>query len=383
MVYVDHRLAGAGVLRGGAAMIEYHKVLVEVAPSHRITARRMVVGSGRVTLSESVSTSDNTGTFGASERVTHIVAAMAPNGLVTRMEQFDEGDGEAARARLAELAAANPFDDNLAMDGSRRWFTAMVDADWDSVSDLLHPDFVLEDRRPMFGSIIDGRDASLEWNRATVALGLTGVTLEGLAFRGDRLVLVQRTWHAADFELTSLCLIEVDQSGRCQWSALYDPDQLEDALDDLDARFLQREGAPYVSWLHPNLAAFRRAHNEHDFATLRRLYRHDVVMVDRRPTGAGVIEGVDAVMAFHQAMAEVVPSHRLIIRRFLALGDHLELVESVSSGEATEAGAGAHEIVRLIVALLDENGLVARYEHFAPADEAAARARFDELGGVG
>jgi hypothetical protein len=242
VVYVDHRPAGAGEIRGVEALLAYHRAFFDVAPSHRITARRMVVGAGRAILSEFVSTSDDTAMLGPSERVTHVVSVISPAGSVTRMEQFDEHDAEAARARLDELSETAPFDDNVAMDGGRRWFHAMVDGDWETATNMLRPDYVMEDRRPMFGTTFQGRDGMAGWMRETMAIGLTGVALEPIALRGDRLALCSRAWLSRDFEVTSLCLIETDDAGLAAWAALYDPDQLEEALDELEARFVAGEG---------------------------------------------------------------------------------------------------------------------------------------------
>ncbi|MBV8960437.1 MAG: nuclear transport factor 2 family protein, partial [Actinobacteria bacterium] len=386
IVSFDHRPAGYGEMRGADALIARHQAMVEIAPDYALLWTRILAVDTHGSLAESVavSTSD-TGAEYANPRL-FITRARTPQGPITRFESFDLEQESLAWERYRALSAASEgepgnaarhaADDNVAMDGSRRWFHAMVDGEWDTAIDLLHPDYVMEDRRPTFGTRFPNREAMVPWMRETMAIGLTGVTLDTIALRGERLALCSRAWLARDFEVTSLCLMETDEEGRAVWAALYDPDQLEEALDELEARYLAGEGAPYASWMTAS-SAFRRSFNQHDWAALRELYTPDVVMVDHRNAGLGTLSGVDAVIDYHRAMADITPTHRLVLRRIPRIGPQLIVIEAVTRGDGAEGGAGTHELVRWMAMALDERGRVRRTEQFT--DEAAASARFDEL----
>src|SRR5439155_1460142 len=79
--------------------------------------------------------------------------------------------------------------------------------------------------------------------------GLVGVELEPIASRGDLLTVLRRTWLASDYEMTSVCLVEVDDEGRAVFSALWDGDEVDAAMAELEQRFLAGEGAAHADWL--------------------------------------------------------------------------------------------------------------------------------------
>ncbi|HZQ86379.1 MAG TPA: nuclear transport factor 2 family protein, partial [Acidimicrobiales bacterium] len=383
VVYIDHRPVGAGEIRGVDAVVAYQRAFVDVAPSHHMTLRRIFVGTGRAAIDELVSSTDEAGDVGASERVNYTIFVASPAGLITRMEQFGEHDFRAANARLAELSSLNPLDDNVAMDASRRWLSAMVEGDWDTVTDLMRPEYRLEDRRPMFGSVFPNREATLAWFRATRALDLTGGEIEAIAMRGQRLALYRRTFIAQGLELTSMCLIETDADGRAMRGDLYDPDQLDEAIIELEERFLAGEGAPHEPWLRASLAGRPQAHAERDWDALRTIYASDIVLVDHRPAGSGEYRGVDAVLDYHRAMVEVASTHRQIVRRQLGIINRVVLAELVSGSDEVEGDVGRYEVVSVLVTVHDPAGHPTRMERFELDQLDDAWARFDELAGEG
>jgi hypothetical protein len=54
--------------------------------------------------------------------------------------------------------------------------------------------------------------------------------------RGDALVAMRRAWIAQGFDMTSIILVPVDGAGRAVWSAIFDVDDLDAAMAELDGR---------------------------------------------------------------------------------------------------------------------------------------------------
>jgi hypothetical protein len=238
LVVVDHRPAGFGELHGADEMLARHRAMVDVAPDYRVNNSRYLAFSERAVFAQTASIFHGKG-GGAYDLGRLLVSTLrTPHGPVDRVEYFDAGQLELAWERFHALTGPTRADDNLAMVMSRRWFPALVEGDWDTVAGLLAPSFVLEDRRPMFASRFDGPEAAMEWFRATASLGLGGVDLEPIATRGDHIAVLRRSWLASDYEMTSLCLVEVDEEGRAAFAVLWDGDEVDAALAELDERFL-------------------------------------------------------------------------------------------------------------------------------------------------
>jgi hypothetical protein len=212
-------------------------------------------------------------------------------------------------------------------------------------------------------------------------LGLEGATVEPVAMRGERLAVVRVALTARDFEVVALLLVETGDEGRGLRTILYDLDDLEDALDELDERFLAGEGAAHASWLRQALIGIRRAQSQRDWDALRQIYANDVVLDDHRPAGAGEQRGVEFVLDYDRAMVELAPTYRLVVRRHLAIGDHIALAELVSGSDDTEGDVGRYEVASLIISVHGPEGRITRTERFAIDDLDAAWTRYRELGG--
>ena len=81
------------------------------------------------------------------------------------------------------------------------------------------------------------------------------------------------------------------------------------------------------------------------------------------------------------AITEIAPSYRNVVRRHLAIGDHIVLAEFAGVSEEQSGGAGSYEVVSLLVTTHDAAGRMTRMERFAIDDLDAAWACYHELGG--
>lgn len=102
-VAVDLRPAGAGEFRGGDAITDYNRVMVELAPSHRHVVRRVAAIAERAVLCEVQS-----GDVGGSHEMASLFVLRVDDDRITRIEQFRLDDLDGARARFDELSATQP-----------------------------------------------------------------------------------------------------------------------------------------------------------------------------------------------------------------------------------------------------------------------------------
>ncbi len=172
--------------------------------------------------------------------------------LVSRCEVFDESDIDAALAKFDELTQPAPQPDNAASRIADRYWTHFVSRDWDALTEILADDFSSDDRRRMVGAgVRHGRDAEIEDLRAITDLGLTNVTSTFIATRGERLLLGHVCFsgpaHQPETATTEILgVIEIDPDQRIKATVVFDPDDIDAAFDELDARYLAGEAAAHA-----------------------------------------------------------------------------------------------------------------------------------------
>ena len=210
--------------------------------------------------------------------------------LVNRCEMFDETDIGAALASFDELDRPAPLLENAATRTWARSIDAFNRRDMNGYLALMTTNGRLEDRRKGLGALLDGparRKAIQELFEPPESWRLS---TEPIAIRGSRLSLTReccRDTDAPDQPITVevLTAIEVDDDDLIQYTVSFDPDDIDAAFEELDARYLVGEAAPYArTWsvMTRTCAAFNRGELP---ATTP-----DSVFVDHRPVLA-----VDAV----------------------------------------------------------------------------------------
>jgi len=116
---------------------------------------------------------------------------------------------------------------------------AFAARDWDWLRDRLAVDIAVEDRRTTVNAgPAAGRESVIALFRGFADVGFETLEQEPIATRGDRLALLRRVYRsAAGFELAMLAVAEANVQGLAAGLVLFDPDELDAALAELDARF--------------------------------------------------------------------------------------------------------------------------------------------------
>src|SRR4029079_11716341 len=109
----------------------------------------------------------------------------AAEGLLNRIEVFDETDLDKALARFEELHPSERKLQNAVTRVGERDTSAFASRDWVGFADLVADDFFIEDRRSTVNAgIRRGREAEIEDHRAAAEVGFTDVTWTAVATRG-------------------------------------------------------------------------------------------------------------------------------------------------------------------------------------------------------
>jgi ketosteroid isomerase-like protein len=300
------------------------------------------------------------------------------DGRITNVELFPETDLDGALTRFEQLhprVSGSAVAENRAVVGARRMHEAYLRGDWAAVEALITDDVICDDRRPGFQYTLRGRDQWVEQYRAMEAIGVRRLEAVPLATRGDRLALCRSLGGSSaertDAPLTEvLTLTAVDDAGRTTETVVFEPDDIDTAFAELDARYLAGEGARYAETLEPLL----------DFATARlgdwdrwtELIADEITFTDNRPAALGLIQGRDALVRALYAESQ----ERELVLTVEAI-DH-GVVWYVSSTTGTSA-EGMHAEWRHHNVCQLEGGLVSRIELFDLDDQAVALAAFERL----
>jgi hypothetical protein len=238
-VQVDHRHAAGLRLEGDDAIATFRVLfsLDEFTLARELLAARgdlLALTRGRVRFVD--------GQAGQSE-VEHLTLfECSADGLIvsdTGFEPYDLRRAYAAlEARHAEIAEFVPSPNRAARvvaahDG------AFARRDWEALIGCYAPGFVLEDRRSYVARVYT-EEESLGTVRHAYDNGEIQWARRVLATRGERLALVRDDVSGLDgeveFELQSLTLVEIDRDGLVSHHTAFDPEDLELAVAELDAR---------------------------------------------------------------------------------------------------------------------------------------------------
>src|SRR5439155_12702618 len=163
---------------------------------------------------------------------------------LVRSDMYDPEQLDQARARFAELAApapsAEPFA-NAATRALRAFERCWRARDWNGVRATYHPAHRMDDRRPLMRLAVAGDDF---FANERMLFDDTASEWQGelLATRGERLALFRVQFTATiggsgPMEVEALDLVEVDAAGLRTALVVFDPDALDAAYTELDARW--------------------------------------------------------------------------------------------------------------------------------------------------
>ncbi|BBY42410.1 hypothetical protein MCEL_07050 [Mycolicibacterium celeriflavum] len=293
---------------------------------------------------------------------------------INRGEVFDEDDLEAALARFDELSQPMPQLENAASRVSDRCFEYWATRRWEALTQIFADDISTDDRRRVIGGFVQqGRDAVITNSQALVDFGMSNVTSEIIATRGERLVLKRALYTGGDqapegFPTDILFVFEIDTNNKVSTHVVFDPDDVDAAFQELDNRYAAVEATAHArtwSLIARNYAAF----NRHEFPSAT----PDWVTIDHR-RGASFEPG-DLAAYIHSSW-DITPDITVYIEDVHRLSDRGAVFTQISNGSSQQ---GFEVEWRELCLVTVDGELVNRAELFDAADIDAALARFDEL----
>ena len=295
--------------------------------------------------------------------------------LISRYELFDEADLDAALTRFDELDRPAPRLENAASQVGERYLAQFTAHDWDAMAEILADDVSADDRRRVVGAgVRHGRDAEIADMRAIADLGLTNARRTAvIATRGARLVLGRVRFsggeHGPEAVVTDvLGIVETNADNRIVATVVFDPDDIDAAFEELDARYVRGEGAAHAhTW--SVIAEMYGALNRRELPAVTK----DWANVDHRPLVT--IEPNDLATTL-RAMWDLVPDISMYVEAVHQLTSFGAVVTHTSYGTSQE---GFDAEWRMIQLLTVDGDMISRTELFDEADLDAALVRFDEL----
>ena len=305
-----------------------------------------------------------------------MVALLTVDGdLISRCELFDETDLDAAIARFEELHPRARLE-NAATRVDHQLFALFVERRWEEMGALYAHDLLLDDRRQGLRRLSTDRATQINNVRAIADLGVADITQTPLALRGNRLCLSHVQYDIGDsrpdaFVAEMLAITEVDTAGVMVARIVFDLDDFEAAVAELDRRYLAGEGAAHANtW--SLIARTFTALNRHELDKLPattpgyRIYDHRL---------QSTVEAADLTALF-RAMWDLTPELLMYVEAVHRLNDHGALITQGAHGTSRD---GFDAQWRMIQLLTVEGELGTHCELFDEKDIDAAIARFDEL----
>ena len=368
-VSVDHRRVARFALGEGIEYLRagwdlYQTVIPYIETVHRLSDR------GAVFTWEGYGTSHE----GLAVEWRGVNLFIVQDEMVSRTEVFDEEDVDAALARFDELSRSARGLENEASRVYERLRTRFAARDFKAIAEMVANDASSDDRRRTVNSgRRQGRDAVLTEIAGIVDIGVESATSNAIAIRGDRLVLSRvQTWgrdqRPEAFHTDALDVVEIDADGRFLARVVFDADNFDAAVEELDARYLAGEAAAHAHTWAAITAAYD-AINRHELPSMTPGW----VNVDHRQ-GRAFAPG--EMIPYVHATWDIAPQSRIYIETVHRLSDRGAVVTNAMSGSSREGFDAEWREVFLLTFNGDD---IDRAELFDEADLDAAVAGFEQL----
>ncbi|MCA2255130.1 AAA family ATPase [Mycobacterium intracellulare] len=305
-----------------------------------------------------------------------VVVGVTDGDLYRRVEVFDEPDLDAALARFDELHRQAPRLHNVASQVSDRFLAHFAARDWGAMAEMTADDFSSDDRRRVVGAGVQlGRDVDIDNMRAWADVGIASMTSHVIATRGDRLFLGRTRFFGPEqgpdtFHSEVLGLVEIDTENRVVARVVFDADELDAAIAELDARYLAGEASTHSHTWTLVTDAFVALNQRKIPATTS-----DWVNIDHRrlvPIGTGDLA------AYLSVAWELSPQSYLYVAAVHRLSSLGAVITHVAAGTSPE---GLDAEWQVIDVMTFEGDRINRCELFDESGLDTALARFDELHG--
>lgn len=305
-----------------------------------------------------------------------VVVGVTDGDLYHRVEVFDESDLDAALARFEELHRQAPRLQNTASQVSDRFLAHFAARDWGAMAEMTADVFSSDDRRRVVGAGVQlGRDVDIDNMSAWADVGIASMTSHVIATRGDRLFLGRTRFFGPEqgpdtFHSEVLGLVEIDTENRVVARVVFDADELDAAIAELDARYLAGEASTHSHTWTLVTDAFVALNQRKIPATTS-----DWVNIDHRrlvPIGTGDLA------AYLSVAWELSPQSYLYVAAVHRLSSLGAVITHVAAGTSPE---GLDAEWQVIDVMTFEGDRINRCELFDESDLDTALARFDELHG--
>jgi class 3 adenylate cyclase/tetratricopeptide (TPR) repeat protein len=325
VIALDHQW-GIAEARGREEAKEVVRRAMDAVPGSRLLVRRtLAVSSGAVTL-ELMLSQDAFG-YTCFPQVAHVgqsgidrVETFGPDGL---------DDALACYRRMA--AAAIDIPSNSCVETLQRAAHSFASRDWETYRATISDGFVYEDHRRVMRTDAAGRDEVVAGMRiAAEEEGADRLVFTPIAVRGSHLALVQAGFQSdtdADDSLM-IAVFENTDEGQIVSLTVYDLDDQDAAIDELERRYIEGEGAPTSEMLSLVMAG-TRAFNQRDWDRLSIHMSPYVADVEHYSGRWGSNDGVD----------EALPDARSTVREIHACTTDALLCTTLISGRSPDGGA--------------------------------------------
>jgi hypothetical protein len=385
-VCVDHRSLGTWSGKGLDEWRRHWRGQAELAAGFSRRDDDILAFAPAVNVTRHTYVGTNRELGGPFENVILTVNMFDAEGLYERVEVFEPDQEAAALARFDDLiggARTPPREERFANASTRlmeRFVRATAARDWQSLADLFAPSLRFDDRRPLLRIELP-QESFLEQHRTLFDAPNARWATTSIATRGERLLLARLLFEGdvegggGALEIDHLSILEVGDDGR--WSAvvLFEPNDLDAAYAELDARYETAEAAAYLPcW--KSMQGFVRAVERRDWDAIIALCAASLVEYDHRSLAViGTTRGAEAWAENFRTLADLSPDTIYRVDHFRsAAGGYY-----VHGGWHGTREGGAYEIPLNAVIELDDRGLIVRADIYDDDGVEAALARFAEL----
>ncbi|WP_240630824.1 BTAD domain-containing putative transcriptional regulator [Mycolicibacterium sp. GF69] len=295
-------------------------------------------------------------------------------GRINRSELFDETDLDAALARLDELDLERRPLSNAASRVVERYCKSLVARDWAAMAETMAENIVFDDRRRVVNAgVRHGRDVQIADNQVAAELGAEYVTFEVIATRGERVALhrvhtINRDTPTGEIAAQMLGIAEIGADNQMAAIVTFDDDDLDDAFQELETRYMAGEAARYATTWSLVTNAFAGL-NRREFVPTT----PDWANIDHRQL-TGFKPG--DLQAFVRASWEVTPDMQNRIQQVHRLNEIGAVVTHLAHGTTREGFEAEWKSINI---LTFDGDMINRCEAFEESDLDVAIARFEEL----
>ncbi|MEB4211376.1 BTAD domain-containing putative transcriptional regulator [Mycobacterium sp. 94-17] len=309
------------------------------------------------------------------------LSAIDDDGRVALQIWFDIDDIDAAiaeldatQARLEEKDSQARRLDNAATHVYECFWSHFAARDWDAVKAILSQSLSGADHRRVVNAGNRGSPATvIEDLQVAADLGFTIWMADVVAIRGERLALTRVRASGRDPETIqndAFNLVEIDADENLTSIVVFDLDDIDGAVGELDRRYLAGEAAAHARTWSAVAGTFSSI-RKHEFPTLA----GDCVSVDHRRASAFAPGDLAHYIRAGGDINQSIRPYVEVVHRLSDFGAVCTYAEQGGSDEGFDAEW--HEIAVTTV----EGDMVNRCELYDDADLDAAIARFDQLSG--